>query len=66
MNKLSDNEIYDKYKDKIIAINQHIQGCGYTTRSVPVSVCPCDCYTKQLFTLGRKAEQNLTNKRIRR
>lgn len=37
---------------------QHRRGCLYNTErwtSVPVSECPCDCYTRHFFEAGYRA-----------
>ena len=46
------NKVFEEYKEQIIGINEHFEGCRYTNKPYPINECLCDCYNKQVFNLG--------------
>jgi len=51
--------IFEPYKYQITEIYKHYEDCQYINRTIPINECHCDCYVKQVFDLGRKAEKDL-------
>ena len=54
-----DKKVFDAHVLKIMEINEHYDDCEYAERTAPIDVCACDCYKKQIFLLGREAEEKL-------
>lgn len=54
-----EKNVFKKFKEVILEINDHYDDCKYHGRSIPIDECACDCYQKQIFNLGRKAEKDL-------
>ena len=48
--------VFNANKETILEINEHFEDCNYRDSSVPINICPCDCYNMQIFNLGRQAE----------
>ena len=51
--------LFDQYKQKIIEINEHFDGCQYAEGNAPIDVYPWNCYEKQIFNLGMDAREEL-------
>lgn len=51
--------VFNMHRNKIMEISDHYEGCEYEKRLVPIDECLCDCYTKQIFDLGREVERDL-------
>lgn len=57
--------VFKKYKNKIMEINKHYDSCKYKDRHIPINECMCNCYEKQIFNMGREAQEKLFyNKKI--
>lgn len=54
-----EKKVFDEYACKITEINEHYDGCHYSSSTAPIDVCACQCYNKQVFRMGRKAEKDL-------
>jgi len=54
--------VFKQYREKILLISEHYDGCKYENRDIPISACQCDCFCKQIFNLGRDAEKDLFQK----
>lgn len=54
-----EKKVFDEYACKITEINEHYDGCHYASSTAPIDVCACQCYNKQVFRMGRKAEKDL-------
>ena len=52
--------VFDNFMDEILEINEHYEDCRYFNRDIPIDECACNCYDKQLFNLGRQAEEELS------
>ena len=53
------DNVFSNYVDEILEINEHYDNCEYVNRSIPLDECACHCYDKQVFNLGRQAEEEL-------
>ena len=54
----TDKAMFEEHREKVIAVNEHYDNCNFSTRMIPMDECPCDCYIKQIFKLGRQAERD--------
>lgn len=51
--------VFKQYKEEILEIAEHYNSCAYKDRSIPINECRCDCYVKQIFDIGRKAQERI-------
>lgn len=43
--------------EAISEINEHYSNCYYVDKPIPINVCRCDCYVKQVFAIGMQEKE---------